>query len=411
MRASASPVYYGWFVLAASAICELLVVGATAYAAGLFVLPLQAEFHISRATANSSVIILYLGGSIAAPFIGRLLDRLPIRLVVSAGAIVLALAFAGIAATSSLLVMALLLLIPASIAFVALGPLTTQTLTTRWFSRHRGLALGIAAVATSGGGFVVVPLLGLAIQHYGWRQGLFYEGLVVAIIIIALALTVLRSRPADVGLENHPENLGAAREAGPVTVSLREMFLAGAFWIPSLALAVISGTSQATVITLVPYGVQLGFAPAQAALLISGFSIAAAVTKIAAGLLADRINQRLLLVVAALAMMLSWLALLFSPSYGTLLAGACLAGVALGCALPTTAGLIAAHFGAQRFGAVMGWTSTLTGILAIVAVLFVGAVFDRSHSYVLAFQVFVGLLACLLAATLVFLRRGRTARA
>jgi peptidoglycan/LPS O-acetylase OafA/YrhL len=83
----------------------------------------------------------------------------------------------------------------------------------------------------------------------------------------------------------------------------------------------------------------------------------------------------------------------------------------LGCALPTTAGLIAAHFGAQRFGAVMGWTSTLTGILAIVAVLFVGAVFDRSHSYVLAFQVFVGLLACLLAATLVFLRRGRAARA
>jgi sugar phosphate permease len=411
MRASASPVYYGWFVLAASAICELLVVGATAYAAGLFVLPLQAEFHISRATANSSVIILYLGGSIAAPFIGRLLDRLPIRLVVSAGAIVLALAFAGIAATSSLLVMALLLLIPASIAFVALGPLTTQTLTTRWFSRHRGLALGIAAVATSGGGFVVVPLLGLAIQHYGWRQGLFYEGVVVAIVIIVLALTVLRSRPADVGLENHPENLGAAREVGPVTVSLREMFLAGAFWIPSLALAVISGTSQATVITLVPYGVQLGFTPAQAALLISGFSIAAAVTKIAAGLLADRINQRLLLVVAALAMMLSWLALLFSPSYGTLLAGACLAGVALGCALPTTAGLIAAHFGAQRFGAVMGWTSTLTGILAIVAVLFVGAVFDRSHSYVLAFQVFVGLLACLLAATLVFLRRGRTARA
>jgi MFS family permease len=411
MRTSASPVYYGWFVLAASAACELLVMGATAYAAGLFVLPLQAEFHISRASANSSVIILYLGASIAAPFIGRLLDRLPIRLVVACGAIILALAFAGIAATSSLLVMALLLLIPASIGFVAVGPLTTQTLTTRWFNRHRGLALGIAAVATSGGGFVVVPLLGLAIQRYGWRQGLLYEGLVVAVIIIALALTVLRNRPSDVGLEGHPENLGVANDAGPVTVSLKEIFLAGAFWIPSLALAMISGTSQATVITLVPYGAQLGFAPAQAALLISGFAIAAAITKISAGLLADRINQRLLLVVAALAMMLSWLVLLFSPSYGALLAGACLAGIALGCALPTTAGLIAAHFGARRFGAVMGWTSTLTGILAIAAVLFVGSVFDRSHSYVLAFQVFAVLLACLLAATLLFLRRGAAARA
>ncbi|HEU0095673.1 MAG TPA: MFS transporter, partial [Rhizomicrobium sp.] len=148
------------------------------------------------------------------------------------------------------------------------------------------------------------------------------------------------------------------------------------------------------------------FAPAAAALLISGFAIAAAITKIGAGLLADRINQRLLLVVAAFAMLLSWLALLSSPGYAAVLAGACLAGVALGCALPTTAGLIAAHFGARRFGAVMGWTSTLTGVLAIVAVLFVGAVFDRSHSYALAFQIFAVLLACLLAATLLFLRRG-----
>jgi len=405
MRASASPVYYGWFVLAASAVCELLVMGATAYAAGLFVLPLQAEFHISRASANSSVIILYLGASIAAPFIGRLLDRAPVRLVVAGGAVILALAFAGIAAASSLLVMALLLLVPASIGFVAVGPLTTQTLTARWFNRHRGLALGIAAIATSGGGFVVVPLLGLAIQHYGWRQGLLYEGMVVAVVIIALALIVLRNRPSDVGLEDHPETLGAA-DPGAVSVSLGEIFGTGAFWIPSLALATISGTAQATVITLVPYGAQLGFAPAQAALLVSGFAIAAAITKIGAGLLADRINQRLLLVVAAFAMMLSWLALLASPGYAAVMTGACLAGVALGCALPTTAGLIAAHFGARRFGAVMGWTSTLTGFLAIVAVLFVGSVFDRSHSYAMAFQVFAVLLACLLAATLLFFRRG-----
>ena len=57
-------IYYGWFVLAASAVCELLVMGATAYASGLFVLPLQAEFHISRADANSSILILYLGGAL-----------------------------------------------------------------------------------------------------------------------------------------------------------------------------------------------------------------------------------------------------------------------------------------------------------------------------------------------------------
>ena len=33
-------------------------------------------------------------------------------------------------------------------------------------------------------------------------------------------------------------------------------------------------------------------------------------------------------------------------------------GVALGCALPTVAALIAAYFGPAKFGAVMGWTYT-----------------------------------------------------
>ena len=44
MRASVLPFYYGWLVLAAGAVSEMLATGSTAYAAGLFVLPLQAEF-------------------------------------------------------------------------------------------------------------------------------------------------------------------------------------------------------------------------------------------------------------------------------------------------------------------------------------------------------------------------------
>jgi hypothetical protein len=36
MRAAVLPVYYGGFVLAGSAVSEMLVMGATAYASGLF---------------------------------------------------------------------------------------------------------------------------------------------------------------------------------------------------------------------------------------------------------------------------------------------------------------------------------------------------------------------------------------
>lgn len=402
MRSSGSSVYYGWYVLAASALSELLVMGATAYAAGLFVLPLQAEFHISRAAANSSVILLYLGAALFAPPIGRLMDRRSLRQLLCLGAVVLAASFAAIAASHALLVMALVLLLPCSIAFMLMGPMATQVLTTRWFNRHRGLALGIAAVATSGGGLIVVPLLSMAIQRFGWRQALLFEGLVVAAIIIALALLVIRDRPADKGLADHPETRqrdGSVQAEAPM-LRLWQIIRSPIFWLPSLTLAAISGTSSAVVITLVPHAVKLGVAPASAALMISAFAVAAAITKVLAGILADHLRQRLLLIAGAACMTASWTALSLWEVPAALFASSALAGIALGLALPTSAALIAAGFGAAAMGRVLGWTYALTGIAAIVSVLFVGIMFDRMGAYHMAFQIFAAVLALVLLLTL-----------
>lgn len=411
MRASASPIYYGWFVLAASAVSELLAQGATSYAAGLFVLPLQAEFHISRADANSTILILFLGAAVAAPLVGRLLDRYPIRLVILLGALVFCGALAAIATMSSLWAMALLLFVPAAFGFMAIGPLSTSTLATRWFHKRRGLALGFAAVATSGGGFVVVPLLSHAIQAYGWRQGLFYEAVAIGIIIIALALLVLRDNPASVGLEGHPENQGRAAQSQAPAPGWRAILGKRSFWLPSLALANISGTCQAIVITIVPYGVQLGAQVTEAALFISAFAICAAVSKIVAGFLADRVDHHWLLVAAILLMISSQLLLCLFPNYHSLLISSCLAGTSLGFALPTAAGLIAAAFGAQSFGAAMGWTYTMVLTFAIIATRFIGFVYDQAHGYIPAFATFLAISSGVLVFMLLFgTRTGKPAQ-
>jgi len=127
-----------------------------------------------------------------------------------------------------------------------------------------------------------------------------------------------------------------------------------------------------------------------------------AITKIGAGVLADHINQRFLLIAAALFMTLSWLTLGLFDSYEALFASACLGGIALGCALPTTAGLIAASFGADKFGAVMGWTYVFVAGFAIAATLIIGKMYDIFGGYHVAFLGFFVLLATLLVATLLF---------
>ena len=205
--------YYGWFVLAAAAVSEMLAQGATSYGAGLFVLPLQAEYGLSRANASSAILIFFIGNIFLSPGAGRILDRAPIRLAVGVGAILFSLALAVIAWTSSLWVMVAALLLPAAMGFSLLGPMMTATLTSRWFFRHRGLALGIAAVATSGGGFTVVPLLSMAIEKQGWRPALLEEAGVFFIVVILLAWLVLRDNPFTSGHGEAPENRGRTDRA------------------------------------------------------------------------------------------------------------------------------------------------------------------------------------------------------
>jgi MFS family permease len=387
--------YYGWFVLAASALCEMLAQGATSYGAGLFVLPLQAEYHLSRANASSAIIILFVGVAVLAPWAGRLLDRMPIRASVTMGAIFFSLGLAAIAMTNSLTVMVLALLLPTALGFALLGPMNTSTLATRWFFRHRGLALGIAAVATSGGGFVVVPLLSVAIQRYGWRQALLVEAIVFFAVVTALALLVLKDNPYRAGLGDHPENqgredqgqfLGANAETAPEKLSWRRILSRRGFWAPSLMMASVSALAQVIVVSIPAYGHALGFTTAAAASLISVFSIMAAATKIFFGIAADYWDKRLLLFLSGLFMPLALLVLCLFATYPAMLAACAMAGVALGGALPLSYGLIAARFGAAHFGAVIGWSYMLLLLFLIVTVRFAGLMFDRSGGYLLAFE-------------------------
>lgn len=414
--------YYGWYVLAASAFSEMLAIGATSYSAGLFVLPLQAEFGISRANASSSVLILFLGAIFMAPYAGKLLDRHPIRLVMCAGAFIFSLALVIIALTSSILVMMLALLLPAATGFMMIGPMTTATLASRWFFHRRGLALGIAAIATSGGGFVVVPALSKGIEVFGWRSALLAEAGIVFSVVTLLALLVLKDNPFITGFGEHPENKGrsdGAQLLKPEGTGIRDdsrqlrwrnILGNRGFWAPSLLVATVSGMCEAIVISAPPYGHQLGFTSIASAVLISAFSIAAASTKIMTGIMADFWNKRFLLFGSAVCLPLSLVTLCFFGNYAAVFAACCLAGISLGGVLPTSSSVIADRFGAACFGSVMGWTYTLIGAFTIFAVRFIGSVFDLTGFYRPAFGALLVISLFIGTAALVIDSRVRPAR-
>lgn len=388
----------GWSVLGASAVIELLVQGATSYSAGLFVLPLQAEFHISRADANSTVSILFLGTMLLSPVAGRILDQLPLRQSMTLGVVAFCGGFGIISQILRPWMMALVLLAPCALGFMLLGPLNTSTIAARLFFRNRGLAMGVAAVATSGGGFVVTPLLARAIDAWGWREGLLIEAVLIGAVVVALTAFFIReTSPASKHKNPH--------ESFRQPLKLRDAWIGilkdRAFWPPGVALAVIASVSQAVMVTLVPYGTELGLPPIKAASAIPVFAVCAAVTKVVAGILSDRISRRTLLILATTAAVMSQIMLWLASSKESLYAGSALMGIALGFVLPTAGSMIAECFGAAAFGTVMGLAYMFAFGLAILASRFSGYSYDRYHSYSISFIVFMSAAAIALLVTAV----------
>jgi len=76
-----------------------------------------------------------------------------------------------------------------------------------------------------------------------------------------------------------------------------------------------------------------------------------------------------------------------------LLFASALFGIGMGGVVPLQAALVGAAFGRKTFGKVMGLMSPAMLPIQMLGVPFAGHIFDRTGSYRIAFQVFVGAFA------------------
>lgn len=395
---SAAPrLFYGWWLIAAVFVGEMLAIGSTTYAFGLFVQPLQDEFGISRGDANKGFALLIVGMGLSGPLIGRLLDRRSARRVMAFGAAWMAAGFVAVALAPSLQWMALATMLMIASGAAMIGPLTANTLASRWFERRRGRALGIVAVGTSVGGTLLVPLIAYNIGAYGWRTALLIQAALVFGIAGTLALWVVRDRPQDLGLlpdgENTPATDGqrppAAAASAPEWTPGR-LLRHRDFWCIGLSVGLTFAVTQSVLASLVPYAVDAGIDAKKAALLVSSLSVCSILGKLLFGALAERVDKRWLLL-AVVGFTLAQLGtLIVQPDFVWLLVICGIAGFAIGGELPVWAAIIAERYGPRSFGTVMGLMNPINMICSLTAIGFVGAAYDRSGGYELPFTVFLG---------------------
>lgn len=396
--------FKGWQVLGGGFVNAMLIAGASIYAYGSFVRPIEAEFGLTREQANYGILGLYISMMFWAVFVGRWLDKYSAKTFSILGALAFGVGYALISTAQSPLIILIAIMGLVAFGFTAAGPFLENALAARWFTKKRGRALGIAAVATSAGGAVVVPIVGELITQFEWRKTMLILAVAVPVIIILISLKFIVSRPEDIG--QHPD--GAANETEQTTeteddIAAKPFFKRAEFWLIALGTGLLLGSDQALLVSLVPYGEERGFTIVEASWLFSVMTTSAIAGKLVVGWLAERWDKRLLFALVCLSNIAFLVAVLMAPSYQQLVVVVAFVGLAIGGVYPVWTTLVAQYFGRKDFAKVIGAMNLVTVPLMLISITIAGRTHDMTGDYNLAFKIFIP--QVILAAIVVLLIR------
>jgi OFA family oxalate/formate antiporter-like MFS transporter len=356
---SGMPTFFrGWHVVAATSAALL---GAAAYSApvlSVFLTPLGRELGWSRTEITLAMTLGGGAGALAAPFLGRALDRWGGRWVMSGSAAVMAACLALIPHARSIVDFWLLFGIGRMLqetavrsgAFVAVS---------NWFLRRRSLAVGIVSSAERvGQGSLPVLVALLVAGEAGWRAGWTVLAGLLALCGLPSMIWV-RRRPEDVGLvpDGDLERAGHRERKAPTAepaFTLREAVSTRTYWL--LGLASVVGAAAAVIVNfhLIPHLQHQGLGPAEAALAMTIISLLAIPGGLLAGGVALQLGPQRVLAVSLLLQACGVALLPGVHDTRSLLLAAVIYGLPFGAMVPLLNVVVADRFGRHSLGAIRG---------------------------------------------------------
>ena len=391
--------YYGWLIVAGAFIAQFFITGFFSYGFPLMVIPVEAEFGVSRTEVMYGITWSTGLGLLVSPLVGMLADKWSIRGLMVTGAAAFGVGLILLSKSENILQFSVLFAVFICLANSLLGPLTGSTVVARWFSESRGRALGIAAVGTSLGGMVIPYLVDRGISELGWREMMFYFGVAVLLFLLPYLYITVRNFPADKGPVGEPNssNISADLSSPELTVDgpdldVKKILTTPAFWLIGLTLGLLfmSQTGVLTNIGAFMQGAGVGDKTKTLIFTLAGMGL---VGKLLFGYAADRINLKYGLW-AAIVLAATGVSILASePSYPGMLIAALFLGLATGGMLPVWGAMIAVVFGMKSYGRAMGAMMPVIALLVMPGPILGAKLFDMYGDYNNSFYLFITVLA------------------
>jgi len=373
----------GWRQVASSFVL-LAAIAMITSSYSVLAVPLAQEFQPSRMVLMLAITVVSVVSGVLAPVLGSLMDRFSMRQLMLLGSLLMASGYASLTYANSfaqVLVIFGVLIAPSN---VLLGPVAVTVLLSRWFTKRRGTAIGIAIAGVSMGGVVFPPLIQWLLDSYQWRDAIRIFA-VILLVITGPAAALVADSPADKGLfpdggDCDPEGSGAELEAP--RASMVTILSDPAFWMLGILFAIVLSGMKGVVTNLAPLAIDEGIDPVAAALLISLYSGCGFVSKLGFAATADRIGPRTLTLIG-FAGFAAGMACLSQAGAGfwAIALGVSMVGMFGGLFVPLKSLLAPRIFGRRVVGRAMGLLGTVSLCASLATPPLFGLMFDLTGSY------------------------------
>ena len=371
---------------------------------GLITEPLLADFQLDRVTYAALNFWATIVGTLGALGIGQLLDRFGSRLVLTGVAIAVGAAVALTALSTSFVVLALGITLTRLFGQSALS-VVSLAMVGHWFVRRIDYAMAVYSVVMSIGFMIAFPLVGSAVQRWGWRAAWLTLAGALVTLLAPVGWAIVRRNPEALGLSvdgDGPPDAGhsglPSRTAGPVAlpaldgVRWRDALRTGTFWVFALGAALYGLVASGIGLFNESILSERGFGPQVYYRTLVVTAVTALAGNFGAGWLAMRTSPGLLLAASLFILAAGLAALPHVATMTQVMLWATAMGVGGGTVMVLFFSIWPRAFGRVHLGKIQGFAQALTVLASAIGPLLLAWCVAWTGSYTAMFRALAGVI-------------------
>lgn len=373
-------IYYGYIIVAAIFIFMVTAFGVN-YNFGVFFDHIQKEFGWNRGTISGAYALLTVVSGFLGILAGRLSDRKGPFVVAVIITLSLSIGYLLMTTCRSLgafyFYHGVILAIGVGAGWPGLLPQISH-----YFTKNRGLMIGVASAGIGASSFFVAPLTRIVIDSVSWRVTYLVWGLVILVVLGAVSFVF--------------KNAQRHRLPPPPGLLFKEALHTKDFYIFCIAFFLFGYNLHSIMIHIIPFALDMDFEQHAVKILvfIGGISM---ITRVLAAWLSDRIGAKTTLLLELTLMLLAFVVLKFPVNISRLYLFGAFFGLAYGGGMALVAVACGDYFGKRSGGTILGGITSLYTVGGALGPVITGVVFDLRGNYNLAFSVCLVLaILCLL---------------